>query len=246
MVTYEELPKKQFPIIFHGIIGKDEKEASSPSFFNIDEASQVKKYVVSLLGNRKNRIKGEHIGVITPYHAQRCKILDLLYKDPKFHDIKVGSVEEFQGQERRVIIISTVRSNKDFVTSDIRRSLGFVANKSRMNVALTRAQALLIVIGNPVVLSLDPLWRGFLNFVHKRGGWKGKNIDWNPQEPVLPSGENEYGLRRKLEEEGQMEETIATLRALILERHGDDGLDIDFEEDEDATLFERPILREAE
>lgn len=43
---------------------------------------------------------GEHIGVITPYHAQRCKILDLLYKDPKFRDIKVGSVEEFQGQVR--------------------------------------------------------------------------------------------------------------------------------------------------
>jgi len=44
--------------------------------------------------------EGEHIGVITPYHAQRCKILDLLYKDPKFRDIKVGSVEEFQGQVR--------------------------------------------------------------------------------------------------------------------------------------------------
>ena len=54
--NYEELPKKQFPIIFHGIIGKDEREASSPSFFNIDEATQVKKYVISLLGNRKNRI----------------------------------------------------------------------------------------------------------------------------------------------------------------------------------------------
>jgi len=43
-----------------------------------------------------------------------------------------------------------------------------------------------------------------------------------------------------------MEETITTLRALILERHEDDGLDIDPEEDEDASLFERPILREAE
>jgi helicase MOV-10 len=43
---------------------------------------------------------GEHIGVITPYHAQRCKILDLLYREPKFRDIKVGSVEEFQGQVR--------------------------------------------------------------------------------------------------------------------------------------------------
>ena len=47
--------------------------------------------------------EGEHIGVITPYHAQRCKILDLLYKDPKFRDIKVGSVEEFQGQVRFLV-----------------------------------------------------------------------------------------------------------------------------------------------
>jgi len=85
-------------------------------------------------------------------------------------EVKVGSVEEFQGQERRVIIMSTVRSNTEFVGSDIRRSLGFVANKSRLNVALTRAQALLIVVGNPIVLSLDPLWRQFLNYIHVRGG----------------------------------------------------------------------------
>ena len=36
--------------------------------------------------------------MITPYHAQRCKILDLLRKEFKLKDIKVGSVEEFQGQ----------------------------------------------------------------------------------------------------------------------------------------------------
>ncbi|KIM42180.1 hypothetical protein M413DRAFT_70670 [Hebeloma cylindrosporum] len=248
---YDELPKRNFPIIFHGIAGKDEREASSPSFFNIVEATQVKKYVASLIENRKNGIRGEHIGVITPYHAQRCKILDLLYKEPKFREIKVGSVEEFQGQERRVIIISTVRSNKDFITSDIRRSLGFVANKNRMNgnpspVALTRAQALLIVIGDPVVLSLDPLWRAFLNFVYIRGGWRGKNIDWNPQEPILPTGEYEYGLQRKSKEEGDMEETLARLRAFIIQKHAEDELDIDLEEDEDASAFERPILREAE
>ena len=43
-------------------------------------------------------VAADHIGVITPYHAQRCKILDLLAKDLKTRDIKVGSVEEFQGQ----------------------------------------------------------------------------------------------------------------------------------------------------
>lgn len=36
-------------------------------------------------------------------------------------------------QERRIIVISTVRSNSDYVTADIRRSLGFVANERRFN-----------------------------------------------------------------------------------------------------------------
>jgi len=56
--------------------------------------------------------EGEHIGVITPYHAQRCKILDLLYKEPKFRDIKVGSVEEFQGQVRlsRFLVFTATHS----------------------------------------------------------------------------------------------------------------------------------------
>ena len=46
--------------------------------------------------------------------------------------------------------------------------------------ALTRAQALLIVIGDPAVLGKIPLWRGFLNFVHMRGGHRGKGFDWDP------------------------------------------------------------------
>ncbi|KAF9566555.1 RNA helicase [Agrocybe pediades] len=243
MENYEQLPKKKFPLIFHAIIGKDMRESSSPSFFNIDEATQVKQYCISLLSNRKNGLKAEHIGVITPYHAQRHKILSILQKDPKMQDIKVGSVEEFQGQERRVIIISTVRSNTDFVTSDIRRSLGFVANKNRMNVALTRAQALLIVIGNPIVLSLDPLWRAFLSYVNVKGGWRGKKIDWDPTEPVRPDGD--YDAQRKTQAQANAEDAMARLRAMIQEAHMEDGLEID-DEDVEAAAYERPILREAE
>ena len=52
----DELPKQGFPLIFHGIVGKDLREASSPSFFNIEEASAVKKYCMDLLGNRKLRL----------------------------------------------------------------------------------------------------------------------------------------------------------------------------------------------
>jgi helicase MOV-10 len=51
----------------------------------------------------------EEIGVITPYHAQRCKIIDLLSRDPKFRGITVGSVEEFQGQVNNFLHILRVR-----------------------------------------------------------------------------------------------------------------------------------------
>jgi hypothetical protein len=40
-------------------------------------------------------------------------------------------------------------------------------------VAVTRAQALLIVVGNSNVLGLDPLWRRFLNVIALGGGWRG-------------------------------------------------------------------------
>lgn len=40
----------------------------------------------------------EYIGVIAPYHSQKCKIQQLFFKDPKLRDIKVGTVDEFQGQ----------------------------------------------------------------------------------------------------------------------------------------------------
>ncbi|KAJ7154607.1 RNA helicase [Mycena filopes] len=222
----DELPTKKFPLIFHGILGKDDREGSSPSFFNIGEATLVKKYVLALVGDRKLRIRPEEIGVITPYHAQRCKIMDLLYRDPKLRGITVGSVEEFQGQERRVIIMSTVRSNTNYVESDIRRTLGFVANPQRFNVAITRAQALLIVIGNPDILALDPLWRAFLNYIHTRGGWRGKQIAWNPEEPVT-SGPNAYDAEMKWRAEGEAEEMMARLKSLIVQKT--DGSEFDFD-----------------
>ena len=47
-IGWPELPNKNFPIIFHAISGKDDREASSPSFFNIHEALQVKNYIEKL------------------------------------------------------------------------------------------------------------------------------------------------------------------------------------------------------
>ncbi|KAE9391715.1 RNA helicase [Gymnopus androsaceus JB14] len=237
--TSDELPTKRFPLIFHSIVGKDQREAASPSFFNIEEATLVKKYCNSLVSDKKNGIRAEHIAVITPYHAQRIKILNLLYRDPKTRDIKVGSVEEFpRTSERRIVIISTVRSSTDFITADITRMLGFVASPHRFNVAVTRAQALLIVVGNPTVLSLDPLWRGFLNYVHRAG-------------LVNPMGgeKHRYDAQMRHQAAVEAEDTLARLKALITRKNEEIEDDFQFELDDDSEeegfgLGEGAVFRE--
>jgi helicase MOV-10 len=51
-----QLASRAFPIVFHALSGKDDREASSPSFFNIDEATQVKTYIEALRADRNQRL----------------------------------------------------------------------------------------------------------------------------------------------------------------------------------------------
>jgi hypothetical protein len=87
--------------------------------------------------------------------------------------VKVGSTELFQGQERRVILISTVRSSPDFIGFDTKHNLGFLDNPKRFNVAVTRACSLLVIVGNPAVLATDPHWGELLRLCLRRGAYTG-------------------------------------------------------------------------
>ena len=60
--------------------------------------------------------------------SQVQKVKAALKKCSEAKEIKVGSVEEFQGQERRIIIISTVRSSPDYFSIDRDCRLGFLSN----------------------------------------------------------------------------------------------------------------------
>ncbi|KAI0293936.1 P-loop containing nucleoside triphosphate hydrolase protein [Russula brevipes] len=189
-LNLEPLVRGKYPIIFCAVGGQDTREASSPSFFNPEEVLQVKSYVQQLLADRR---APAHIGIIAPYRAQCTKLRTTLTKIAP--EIKIGSVEEFQGDERRVVIVTTVRSSRDYINYDLRYTLGFVANPRRFNVAVTRAKALLIIVGDPMVLGLDPLWRAYLNSVHAGGGWRGRQIPWDPLEPVNSDGGYDEDLR---------------------------------------------------
>ncbi|KAM6927249.1 putative helicase mov-10-B.1 [Xenentodon cancila] len=71
---WDDLPTKNFPVIFHGVIGKDEREASSPSFFNVAEIEVLVQYLKKLINTQGKKglpeLSGQDIGIITPYRKQ--------------------------------------------------------------------------------------------------------------------------------------------------------------------------------
>jgi helicase MOV-10 len=168
-------PGTDFPVLFHGLVGKDMREGNSPSWFNPDEAVAVVRHIESIVAFRPGGVTYAQIGVVTPYHKQKMKLQTLL-KNKGMGAVTVGTTEMFQGNERRVIIISTVRSDPEMMGSDARHHLGFVGNAQRFNVAVTRAQALLVVVGNPNVLALDENWMALLKLCVEKNGYSGAKL----------------------------------------------------------------------
>ncbi|KAK2500261.1 hypothetical protein MC885_018589 [Smutsia gigantea] len=181
LLGWEKLPKKGFPLVFHGVRGDEAREGRSPSWFNPAEAVQAMRYCCLLARSVSSQVSAGDISVITPYRKQVEKIRALL-QNVDLMDVKVGSVEEFQGQEYLVTIISTVRSNEGRFEDD-RHFLGFLSNSKRFNVAITRPKALLIVLGNPHVLARDPCFSALLEYSIANGVYTGCNLPPELQSP---------------------------------------------------------------
>ncbi|XP_055628898.1 putative helicase MOV-10 [Toxorhynchites rutilus septentrionalis] len=154
------LPNTSFPLIFHPIKGESKMDLSSPSLYNEPEANMVLNYVQNLLirGINGDRVEQKDIGVISPY-ARQVLFIRKLCNERGWREIEVGSTEQYQGREKRIILISTVRSQCSTV--------GFLADVKRMNVALTRARALLIVVGDPTTLERNTHWKKFIAYCRK-------------------------------------------------------------------------------
>ncbi|KAI4368363.1 hypothetical protein MLD38_016929 [Melastoma candidum] len=164
------VPNQDFPVLFIGVQGCDEREGNNPSWFNRIEVSKVIEVIRRLL--EAEDISQKDIGVITPYRQQVLKLRNML-ESLDLVDIKIGSVEQFQGQERQVIIVSTVRSTVRHNDFDKVHCLGFLTNPKRFNVAITRAMSLVIVIGNPHIICKDPYWNTFLWYCVDNNSYQG-------------------------------------------------------------------------
>lgn len=166
------------------------------SYLNSSTVNKVEvKIIVKIVGDLLNRnptLSAKDIAIITFYSAQTRLLRDTFDYDASYElesllgrsraetlsQVEVNTVDGFQGREKSVVILSTVRSNSGGY-------IGFLRDKRRLNVALTRAKDGLIVVGNKRTLRLstesdtylserDPdqdsdIWRRYLSWIDENG-----------------------------------------------------------------------------
>ena len=128
------------------------------SRFNLGEVEICKKLIDYLLNTIK--VYNSDIGVITPYSAQ-VSFLNENIPFEKYENIEISTVDGFQGREKEIIILSLVRSN-------MKHQVGFLSDKRRLNVAITRPKRLLIIIGDFDTVKQD-------DFLNKLGVYMDNN-----------------------------------------------------------------------
>ncbi|KAJ8755110.1 hypothetical protein K2173_018908 [Erythroxylum novogranatense] len=151
-------PVPNRPMFFYVQMGQEEISASGTSYLNRTEAANVEKIVTTFL---RSGVIPSQIGVITPYEGQRAYIVNYMSRNGAlrqqlYKEIEVASVDSFQGREKDYIILSCVRSNEH-------QGIGFLNDPRRLNVALTRTRYGIVILGNPKVLSRQPLWNSLLS-----------------------------------------------------------------------------------
>lgn len=119
-----------------------------------EEADEVACIVASLIGREwtgadgtSQPIEMDDITIVAPYNAQVAEIQAALERRIG-RPGNVGTVDKFQGREGIVAIYSTASSSRD----DAPRDMGFLYSRNRLNVAVSRAKSIAIVVSSPALL----------------------------------------------------------------------------------------------
>jgi uncharacterized protein len=142
-----------------------------------EEADEVLALVNALIGKRwtENRdaepreLTEDDIIVVTPYNSQR-RLIESTLSRGNYRNIRVGTVDKFQGQEAPVVIVSFAASSD----AELPRGLDFLFSPNRINVAISRAKWSAFVLYSSELLNIVPTtpgglkaYGGFLNVVTK-------------------------------------------------------------------------------
>jgi superfamily I DNA and/or RNA helicase len=157
LLTAEHLLNIGVHLTFIDTAGSGYNEIHGPDGMSLQNQGELS-IVQKLLDTEK--LNPLTTAFISPYSGQVAAAKDILPKQ-----IRISTIDSFQGQEKENIIVSLVRSNDD-------GSIGFLKDYRRMNVAITRAKEQLFVIGDSATVGADAFYNDFLSYVEKHGTYK--------------------------------------------------------------------------
>lgn len=160
-------------VFFLSVVGANLSTPSTPSYYNPREAEVVLDVYYKLISLGFNP---RDLAIISQYRGQVLFLRDQIALRGT-QNARVSSVEEFQGQECAIVILSTVRSTTCLADLNQEYNFDFVKDPRRTNVALSRAQCMMVIVGNAPVLSSDPLWKRIIDYTAQRYAFFDKDED---------------------------------------------------------------------
>ncbi|RLN46974.1 hypothetical protein BBJ29_003259 [Phytophthora kernoviae] len=135
---YHSLGPAFLPLVFWDLLSSREKATKSVSRMNVGEAELAVNLYLTLKNSCPPDAIAGKVGMITPYSQQMEELRNRFRRalgERYEQEVEINTVDGFQGREKDIIILSTVRA-------DPKAGVGFLNDIRRMNVALTRANGL--------------------------------------------------------------------------------------------------------
>lgn len=179
---------KFYPLTFFTTRGEDVQDKNSTAFYNNSEVYEVVERVCELKKKWPaawGKIGDQSIGIMTPYADQVFRIRSELRKR-RMGGISVERVLNVQGKQFRAIFLSTVRTRRTCAgvgggSQSDDMDYGFLSNSKLLNTAITRAQSLVAVVGDPLALCsigrCRKVWERFIEICHQNKSLYG--ITWS-------------------------------------------------------------------
>jgi predicted DNA helicase len=149
------------PIAYIDTAGADFGEEQEPGGGSWRNAEEAKLLVSVVQAHVDAGLSPAAILVVSPYAAQVRDLNDRL----EGSGVEVTTIDGCQGRENELVLLSLVRSNPE-------KSIGFLQETRRMNVALTRARRKLVVIGDSATLSGHDFYEQFFDHVDALGAYQ--------------------------------------------------------------------------
>ncbi|KAK7509835.1 P-loop containing nucleoside triphosphate hydrolase protein [Phyllosticta citriasiana] len=139
----QETDDTREPLVFWDTQGGDfpERTDDDSSLLGDSKSNDMEAALVALHVGRlvEAGVRAEDIAVVTPYNGQLAVLSQMLKE--RYPGLELGSVDGFQGREKEAVVVSLVRSNTE-------NEVGFLGEKRRLNVAMTRPKRSLCVVGD--------------------------------------------------------------------------------------------------